>query len=96
MKRFKVTALGKVRFYPPGKQHKNTGTAGTKGQKQRKPRYMEAGDARRIKVTSLWKTGSLCDHVVFVSDAHVYATVFPLITILERCSWLSLWCWTMK
>jgi ribosomal protein L35 len=52
-KRFKVTANGKVRVMPTGKQHLNYGTSGQKRQKLRQWKTLHEGQAKTIRMLML-------------------------------------------
>ncbi len=53
LKRFKVSANGKVRVMPSGKQHLNYGTSGRKRQKLRKWRNLHPTQAKTIRMLML-------------------------------------------
>ena len=52
-KRFKISANGKVRVMPTGKQHLNYGTSGRKRQKLRQWRILYEGQAKTIRMLML-------------------------------------------
>ena len=51
--RFKITATGKVRFFPPGGRHHKYKLSGRQVQNKRKPRFLNSVDGKRIKLAML-------------------------------------------